>query len=151
MERGFGFEWKAGEPPRLILPDGSVRILLLDQHVPVLAFSALPKEGAIEQGDNADVAETSDVPLLPFPEGEDLIVGNPARSMIKKEHHIDDATIAPKAQAGGDLRTPRRTTTDTQDEKTRHYLTHFPKDLNCPVCMHSKAYEDPAPSETSWN
>ena len=25
------------------------------------------------------------------------------------------------------------------DPKTHHYLTHFPKDPNCPVCAHAKA------------
>ncbi len=31
MEQGFGFEWKPGEPPRLIMLDGSVHILLVEQ------------------------------------------------------------------------------------------------------------------------
>ena len=44
MEKGFGFEWKPGEPPTLLLPDGSVRVLMVDQYVPVLASALVPEE-----------------------------------------------------------------------------------------------------------
>ena len=44
MEKGFGFEWKPGEPPKLLLPDGTVRVLMVDQYVPVLASALVSEE-----------------------------------------------------------------------------------------------------------
>ena len=44
MEKGFGFEWKPGEPPKLFLPDGTVRVLMVDQYVPVLASALVSEE-----------------------------------------------------------------------------------------------------------
>ena len=37
MEKGFGFEWKPNEQPKLVMPDGSFQILRVDQYVPLLA------------------------------------------------------------------------------------------------------------------
>ena len=58
MEKGFGFEWKPGEPPKLLLPNGTVRVLMVDQYVPVLA-SALAPEG-IEEANLQDKAAPPD-------------------------------------------------------------------------------------------
>ena len=44
MEKGFGFEWKPGEPPKLLLPDGTVRVLMVDQYVPILASAPAPEK-----------------------------------------------------------------------------------------------------------
>ena len=71
MERGFGFEWKSGEPPKLIMPDGSERTLLVDQDVPMLASATLPAEKVTEQDISLNVAEASATPL-PHPGGEDV-------------------------------------------------------------------------------
>ena len=138
MERGFGFEWKSGEPPKLIMPDGSARTLLVDQYVPVLASAVLPKEEVTEQEHNTNVAEASEM-SLPHPGGDDLIVGGAPQVVVKREPDGEIVADVPKAPAGGDPRAPKQTSADQLDEKTRHYVTHFPKDSTCPVCRQAKA------------
>ena len=52
MEKGFGFEWKLGEFPKLWLPDGTVRVLMVDQHVPMLASASPPEK--IDEANSQD-------------------------------------------------------------------------------------------------
>ncbi len=69
MERGLGLEWKALEPPRLIMPDGYYRTLLVDQYVPVLPSAFLPKDDAAEGDLSSSVAQASET-APPHPGGD---------------------------------------------------------------------------------
>ena len=97
MERGFGFDWKPGEPPRLIMPDGSVRVLLVEQYVPIIASAALPAKRVTEQ-ENMNVDEASEM-SLPHPGGDDLITHHADLGKIKKEHNGGITVGVPKESA----------------------------------------------------
>ncbi len=104
----------------------------------VLPSVILPKEEVAEQEHNTNVAEASEM-SLPHPGGDDSIMGDATGGVVKNEPDNDIAADVPKAPAGGDPGTLKQTSADKLDGKTRRYLTHFPKDLNCPVCVQAKA------------
>ena len=107
MERGFGFEWKSGEPPKLIMPDGSTRTLLVDQYVPVLASAVLPKEIVTEQEHNMNVAEAFEM-SLPRPGGDDLIVGGAPQVVVRRENLTVKLSQMFRRNRLGETPAPRR-------------------------------------------
>jgi hypothetical protein len=72
MEKGFGFRWTSGQLPKLLLPDGTAKILTINQYVPVLA-SANDKIDPLDAGEMKMAFVADDYPDImnspPWAEG----------------------------------------------------------------------------------